>query len=91
MLFVPFRFHFSFFFLFTEKYAKQTKPILTRIVGDIVQESCLFGGKRKDENYRGCCYSLNPLGKIREDCLKKKKKRLWFPKGETIILEDSEG
>ena len=34
---------------------------------------CLFGGKRKDENYRGCYYSLNPLGKIGEDCFKKKK------------------
>ena len=32
---------------------------------------CLFGGKRKDENYRGFYYSLNPLGKIGEDCLKK--------------------
>ena len=93
MLFVPFRFHFSFFFLFVEKYAKQTKPILTRIVGDTVQESCLFGGKRKDKNYRGCYYSLNPLGKIGEDCFFVffVLRRLWFPKGEAIILEDSEG
>ena len=61
MLFVPFRF---LFFLSIEKYAKQSKPILTIIVGATVQESSLFSGKRKDENYRGCCYSLNPLGKI---------------------------
>ena len=26
----------------------------------------------KDENYRSCCYSLNPFGKVGEDCLKKK-------------------
>ena len=63
--FCSFSFPFLFlFFLSVEKYVKQTKPILTRIVGDTVQESCLFGGKRKDENYRGCYYSLNPLGNI---------------------------
>ena len=44
-----FSFPFFIFFLSVEKYAKQTKPILTRIVGATV-ESHLFGGKRKDEN-----------------------------------------
>ena len=57
MMFVlcSFLFPFFIFFLSVEKYAKQTKPILTIIVGATIQESCLFGGKRKDVNYRGCC------------------------------------
>ena len=63
-VFCSFSFPFFIFFLSVKKYAKQTKPILTIIVGDTVQESCLFGGKMKYDNYRGCCFLLNPLGKI---------------------------
>ena len=40
--FCSFSFPFFIFFLFVEKNAKQKKPTLTRIVGDTVQESCLF-------------------------------------------------
>ena len=77
LLFVPFRFHFSFFFSSLRNMPNKQNPFSPELWEILFRKVvCLFGGQRKDENYRGCYYSVNPLGKIGEDCLKKKKKTM---------------